>query len=134
MRKKEINKNKLLEYLGNPENEWLPRSALALTVLGYKNHVSLYRLFTTAELREIEDEAWESRKSKTHRQRANLYRALYEAGLAGDVAAIREFLNRTEGKVPDNVNNNLNHSMPEASVLTLRDIIAGARRKEVGDS
>ena len=46
MNAKERNRLKLIEYLGNPENEYLTRVSLATKVLGYKNPKMLYFHFT----------------------------------------------------------------------------------------
>ncbi len=62
---------------------------------------TLYRHFSPTELQDIESEGLELRKKNSARPRAAIYKAMQAAAEAGDVAAMREYLNRTEGKVPD---------------------------------
>lgn len=45
MKKKEIQRHKLLEYLSNPENEPLSRSGMAQKALGYKDPKAIYKLY-----------------------------------------------------------------------------------------
>ena len=101
MSAKERNKRKLLEYLGNPENEFLGRNAYAVAVLGYKQPVSMYKKLSPAELDEIEAEAFEIRKKRCAKQRSHVYAKLYQEAQNGNVAAAKEFLDRVEGKVTD---------------------------------
>lgn len=126
MTKKELNKIKILEFLSDPDNDFVNRSELAVTVLGYKHQRTLYRHFTTEELNTIENKALQERKSRSARQRANIYNALYKRSMGyshpdvhisnyqgvitvtkitkhypPETQAGREYLDRTEGKVPD---------------------------------
>lgn len=98
MTAKERKRLKMIEYIGNPENDFPSRSELALSVLGYKHVESLYRAFTTDELTEIE-----LRMRGTAGKRARVYDALYREAVKGNVQAAKEFLDRTEGKVKDKV-------------------------------
>lgn len=101
MTRKDRKRNKLLEYLSNPENEFLNREQLSLTVLGYKNACSLYRILSPVELDELEAEAVENRKARSSRQVSIVYAALYKKAKGGDVNAAKEWLDRTIGKVKD---------------------------------
>lgn len=92
---------KLLDYLGNPNNDFLPRCELSTIVLKYKHPNQIHKLFTTSELNEIEAEAFELRKKNSVRERSELYKSLYMHGKKGNVQAAKEFLERTEGKVTD---------------------------------
>ena len=86
-----------MKYLGNPENDYPPRQEYAV-ILGI--HVqTLYGHFTPADFQDIENEAYELRKKNSTKQRAMLLKALYVEGRGGNVSAIKEFLDRTEGKV-----------------------------------
>jgi hypothetical protein len=98
---KDIAKDKLLKYLGDPENDFVSRAKLSNEVLGYKNPNQINCLFTAAELQEIEAEAFEIRKKNSSKNRAELYGALYREGKKGNVQAIKEYLDRVEGKVTD---------------------------------
>jgi len=90
---------RLREYLEDPDNPFPSRSVMAVEVLGYSRTNSLYRLISPKELGELEREALEERKRRSAKNRATLYDVLYEVGKAGDVSAIKEYLNRTEGPV-----------------------------------
>ena len=96
---KEENKRKIAAYLGDPDNEWLNRTKLAITVCGYQGQRSLYRHFSPEELSEIETEALEERKRRSSGKRAVIYDAMFLKAKEGDVAAMKEFLDRIEGKV-----------------------------------
>ncbi len=99
MGKKEINAEKLMDYLSDPDNVFLNRTDLSLKVLGYNSQQALYRHFTTVELAEIEKQAFEERKRRSSAKRAIIYDVLYKRARDGDVGAIKEFLDRNEGKV-----------------------------------
>jgi hypothetical protein len=101
MGKKEVNTRKLIDYLGDPNNEFLDRNKLAVTVLGYKNARSLYDKLSPAELDEIEHEAFEMRKARSVRERVTVYKALLKEAEDGNVPAIKEYLERMEGKVKE---------------------------------
>ena len=94
---------RLLEYLGDPENDFIPRTRLSTEVLGYKNANQLNCMFSSLELQDLENEALTLRLQRTAQQRGNLYKKLYEAGMAGDIKAAEIFLNRTEGKAVDRI-------------------------------
>ncbi len=102
MRMKGINKAKILAYLSDPENPFLNRDDLATKVCGYSSKTSIYRTVSVDELNQIEAEAFEIRKKRSTRQRANVYDALYkEAVNNGNVQAAKEFLDRVEGKATE---------------------------------
>lgn len=97
--KKEINRKKLIEYLGNPENDFIDRQDLSVDVLGYKDGAKIYTFFSPAELNEIDREAFELRKKRSTRILSDVYSVLAEKAKSGDVQAIKEYLERIEGKV-----------------------------------
>ncbi len=103
MRQKDINKDKLLTYISNPENDFPSRGEMSVVVLGYSDHATLYRHFTPSELDEIEVEAFENRKKRSSKQQSQVYKTLHAQALSGDVAASKEWLNRVAGKVIDKV-------------------------------
>ena len=132
-------KAKLLGFLGNPENDFVSRTDMSVLVLGYKKHNSIYNLFSPVELDDIELEALELRKKRTVRQRANVLEALYQRALGykhpetklnvvggelvhteltkvypPDRAAAQEFLDRTEGKVADKTDLNVNGKLDQS--------------------
>lgn len=96
---KERHKDKIIKYLSNWENEWLSRTDIAIEVLGFKKH-TLWRIFSADELNAIENEALEIRKKNAARPRQEAYKALQNQ-FEDSVPAIKEFLERTEGKVKD---------------------------------
>jgi hypothetical protein len=97
MTAKERHKEKILKFLGDPENDYPPRQdyakLLGITVQGLYNH------FDPAELQEIENEAYEIRKKNSTRQRAEVLKSMYSEAKTGNVSAANLFLERTEGKV-----------------------------------
>ena len=101
MTRKEKHKIKIIEYCGDPNNEFPTRSEIAVNLLGYSKSQGMYRHFTPDELDQIEQEAWLARKSRTVHHRARLYDVLFREAQSGNVQAIREYLDRTEGKVQD---------------------------------
>ena len=99
MSAKDRHRAKLLDYLSDPTNPFLPRIDLATKVLGFRVPESIYKPFSPAELFEIEAIAFEERKKRTVRERAEVYHSLYIEAKAGNVAAAKEYLDRVEGKV-----------------------------------
>ncbi len=117
-------REKLVNYLSNPENEFVPRGKFP-EILGFKHRRTLYRHFTAADLTDIEHEAFENRKKQMTRSRVRVYEAMEAAAVGyehdavhvsqhqGDViltdvikkyspnpAAATVLLDRLEGKVP----------------------------------
>lgn len=111
---KEKYKIKLLDLLSNPENDFPTRIECA-KMIGI-GKCRLYQLFTPAELQDIENDAYEIRKKNSTRQRATLLKALYEEGKNGNVSAVKEFFDRTEGKVVEK------HDL---RVSSLEDLVTG---------
>jgi hypothetical protein len=97
MDKKEQCRIKLLEYLGDPENEPLSRAGLASRVLGLRNRTGLYRVFTVQELSDIESEALKVRRERCARHSFSVDRALLKKATAGDVKAAELYYKRIEG-------------------------------------
>jgi hypothetical protein len=89
----------LLKHLGDWENIFPTRTDY-LNILGIKR-TTLYKHFSPAELQEIENEGLELRKKNTARLRAEVFQSLLAKAKSGNVPAIKEFLNRTEGKVKE---------------------------------
>lgn len=91
----------LLSYLGNPDNRFPTRSYLATKVLGYSDVSAMYKLFTLQEMCEIENEAMELRAKHSASCRSRIYNAMVREAEKGNVQAMKEYLDRTEGKVTD---------------------------------
>ena len=127
---KEENRRKISTYLNDPDNEWLHRTGLGVTVCGYKDQRTLYKHFSPEELTEIENEALEERKRRSAGKRAVIYDAMFLKAKDGDVAAMKEFLDRTEGKIPNKNENKTNHSGELG--LTLKDIVDSIDGKTQG--
>lgn len=100
MKKKEIQRHKLLEYISNPENEPLSRSGMAQKALGYKDSKSLYRIFTPDELAEIEGEALKLRRKVYAGMLAKVDMALLRRAAEGEPLAAKLAYQRFEGWAP----------------------------------
>lgn len=100
---KERNRAKLLAFLSDIETDWPKRQDYSHLILGYKNDTQIYRTLSPEDISQIESEAVEIIKAQASRQRKELYQALHKEGKAGNVTAIKEFLDRTEGKVKEKV-------------------------------
>jgi hypothetical protein len=96
---KERNKDKLLKYLGNPENEFLTREKLSTEVLGYKTGEGIYKTLSPADLEAIDAEALEMRRSKYSRRMAEVDKGVLLAASAGDAKAAKLAYQRFEGWV-----------------------------------
>lgn len=96
MKAKDKHRLKLLEYLGNPENEFLNRVRLAIEVLEFSKRESLYQSFTVDDLDEIEAEALEIRRKKYKPGLATADKALLDKAKDGDVSAIKLCYQRFE--------------------------------------
>lgn len=90
-------RSKLLEYLADPNNDFLTRQELSTRVLGYKNQNQLNCLFTADELQEIEREALELRRKKYAPRLSKIDRAILERAEKGDPVAARLAYKRFEG-------------------------------------
>ena len=88
---------KIMEYLSNPDNEFLPWVKLCHDICGYANSRQLFELFTIEERREIEQSALFERRKNGARQSAKVDQALFNKAVAGDVAAIKLWYQRIEG-------------------------------------
>jgi len=127
MAKVDENRRKLLEYLSDPENEFLNRSKLSVEVLGYSDTTTLYSYFSPAELDEIEAESFEIRKKRSSRQQSQVYTTLHNQALKGDVVAAKEWLNRVAGKVKESVDINARITKESLSDDELSVIASGRK-------
>jgi len=90
----------LLSYLGDPENEVLPRYRLAKEVLHYRQSGGMYRLFTPLELDQIEAEALDIRRKRFALQLMKADQGLLRRAAEGDPTACRLVYQRFEGWEP----------------------------------
>lgn len=100
MTKKEKNRQKLIEFLGNPQNEFVNRFAMATEVLGYKRPQTLWRFFSPQELCDIEAEALAIRRSKYATYLARGDKAVLDKMIDGDIQAARLVYQRFEDWAP----------------------------------
>ena len=92
---------KLLDYLGNPDNDYPNRQEYG-TILGI-GQTALYKNFSPADMQDIENEAYEIRKKNSTKQRAEVLKAMFSEAKTGNVSAANLFLERTEGKVKEKI-------------------------------
>jgi len=105
MTAKDRHRKNLIEYLGDWDNPFTSKKGLA-EALGIKRR-TLYFHFTPAELNEIMDEGLELRKKQSSAQRSEIYDAMRKSAVDGNATSQKEFLDRTEGKVIEKVENTL---------------------------
>jgi hypothetical protein len=86
---------RLLEYLGNPENE-IPNRTEYCDILNIARS-TLYDTFTGHELDIIESEALVLRRQRIARAAMEIDKALQNKAKSGDPAAIKLFYQRLEG-------------------------------------
>ncbi len=106
MTAKERHRLKLLEYLGNPENEFPPRDRMSTDVLGFAYGSTIYKIFTPAELDKIEKEALELRRSKYNSWFAKVDIATLKKAADGDPAAAKLAYQRFENWAPKQIQEN----------------------------
>lgn len=97
MSNKIANREKLINYLGNPANEWPTRVFMNDVILGYtKSKQYIYKIFTTDELYEIDQEALALRRKKYQPEIAKIDQALIKTAQKGDTAAAKLCYQRFE--------------------------------------
>jgi hypothetical protein len=96
---KEVTRIKIVEYLSNPENEFLRWVDIATDVCGYKKDNQLFEIFTVEERRKITREALDNRRKNLDRQCAAVDNALLKKALSGDRESIELWYARFEGWV-----------------------------------
>jgi hypothetical protein len=88
-------KRKLIEYIGNPENDFPTREAMAVRVCQIKRQ-TLYSHFSPDELSEIESEALEVRRTKYAAQLTKVDQSVLKKAAEGDMAAAKLAYQRFE--------------------------------------
>ena len=96
MKAAETHRLNLLEYLGNPSNDWPDRKDYALLAMGLAGDKAIYKYFTLAELDAIEREALEIRRTKYASCLGKIDQALRNAAKKGDISAIKLAYQRFE--------------------------------------
>jgi len=81
---KERHRVKLVEYIGDPNNDFPSRAYMSTEVLKFSTKSQINRTFTPEELREIESEALELRRKKCARQSIEVDKNLIENAKKGD--------------------------------------------------
>jgi hypothetical protein len=100
MKAKTRHKKRMLEYWSNPANVFISRTEMREKIL-HLSSPTFYQHFPPDELTQIENEAATARRERYARERSEVVQAMYNEGKNGNVSAAKEFLDRTEGKVPD---------------------------------
>jgi len=90
-------KIKIVEFLANPDNGFIPWQRLCTEVCHYKNSRYLYTLFTIEERREIEQIALAERRKNYSSQSAAVDYGLLKKAMSGDAAAAKLWYQRFEG-------------------------------------
>jgi hypothetical protein len=96
MKAKERAKCKIIEYIGNPENEFPNRTQMAKGVCGYKDPHYIYEVFSIDELEQLEREGLEIRRSKYSRYSAIIDLATIKAAIKGSAIDRRLYYEKFE--------------------------------------
>lgn len=102
----------LLQYLINWENPWPNRDTMAK--ICHITPQTLRRHLTPADFAEVESIGLDLRLKNAAVPRANSYTALTREAEGGNVSAIKELLERTEGKVKEKIQIELDDSALKA--------------------
>ena len=94
MNAKDKHREKLIEFLSNPENDFCPRCHLAEKI-GIARQ-TMYKHFSAEELQDIEHEALELRRKRYSRHLAEVDQALLERAKTGDPSAVKLCYQRFE--------------------------------------
>lgn len=97
MAAKDRHTTKILEYLSNPSNTPCDRSTIAIKVLKFKGTQALYKVFTPAELSELERQGLETRRTKYSPEIAEVDAGLLRRAKEGDPQAAKLVYQRFEG-------------------------------------
>ena len=94
-RLKARHKIKLIEYLADPESPYVPRARYH-EICGITHQRYIYRVFTTDELSQIEEEALQLRRTRYSPKLAQVDKALLEKAMAGDSSACKLVFQKME--------------------------------------
>ena len=87
----------ILEYIGDPSNDFPTRSYIAVSVVGFKHHATLYNHFTPQELCEIETQGLARRREKYAPELSKVDMGLLQKAADGDAQAAKLCYQRFEG-------------------------------------
>lgn len=87
----------IIEYIGNPSNDFPNRETIATEVLGFSLRQQLYNTFTVDELSEMEAEGLELRRKKYAPELSKVDTAMLKAAGEGDSKAAKLCYQRFEG-------------------------------------
>jgi len=93
---KDKNRELLMAYLSNPDNEFLSRNRLGKEVLGYAKGETIYTHFTPAELSLIEAEALTLRRSMYAPKLSKVDAGILNKAASGDAGAAKLCYQRFE--------------------------------------
>lgn len=126
MKAKERNRIKLLEFLGNPSNDFLKPSELSVKALGYKDHSGIFKCFTREELSEIFAEALEMRRKRYARELAKVDSALLKKAQGGETSAAKLVYQKFEGwseKTDLNVKSNIGLQISDEDRILAKEAV-----------
>jgi uncharacterized protein YfiM (DUF2279 family) len=95
--KKDIAKQKVLDYLGNVDNKFLKWIELSTQVCGYASDHQLYQTFTPQERRAIEAQALKLRRDQYTRLMSSVDTGLLKSAIEGNPASVKLCYQRFEG-------------------------------------
>jgi hypothetical protein len=90
-------RTKIIEYLSDPGNGFLPWNRLCTEVCHYKNSRYLYKLFTIEERRQIDWKGLEERRKNCAPQSAAVDYGLLKKAMSFDPAASKLWYQKMEG-------------------------------------
>ena len=92
----------LLAFLADWENKWPKSQTQLAAIVGIKLETLRFH-FVKSELDQIYSDALDLRKKNSYKQRTSVYDSMLAEATGGNIAAQKEFLDRTEGKVTDKI-------------------------------
>lgn len=125
---KQRHKDTLLRYLSDWDNPWPTRDKMA-EICGVKRS-TLRGHFLPDDYAEVEALGLELRLKNSAAPRASAYQALADEASTGNVPAIKELLDRTEGKVTDKIENKIT---ADDNLIGLIVQVANARHKRLSE-
>lgn len=89
-------REKILDYLRNPDNEWPTRRDISEKILGC-HQTALYKHFTTDELDALEQEALLLRRKQYPKELISVDKSMLKKAKGGDTRAAKLIYERIEG-------------------------------------
>lgn len=132
IRARDRHRANLMSYLSVWENEWPKNRIEMAAIIGIKPDTLRFH-FSPAELNEIYAEGLELRKKNSFKQRKIVYDSMLEAAENGNVAAQKEFLDRTEGKITDKIQHGFDATSLNAIFAALPEEYAEAVRAQLSE-